>query len=914
MFYLLSISFSSDADITLDGTLGQSSVLTGPQFNISAELGQQVGGNLFHSFRQFDIWPGEIATFSGPESVNTIISRVTGGTPSHINGELRSTIPHADFYFLNPAGIWFGNNAKLDVQGSFHVSTADTLHLATEGQFNARYPEQSSLAVAPPSAFGFLTATPAAITLENSQLAVPANQALSLIGGDLSIKGDELPHYERQPDSPVTVMTDANSKLTAQSGRINLASIASRGEVMSPEAGLFLNTPARGGQMTITNTHLNVSGEAGGSVFIRSGRFELSQSTVTAETRGTQAGGKIDVQADNMKLNQGAQIATRTYSSGEGGTIILNAAEALILSGVNQAGIGSSVVSNTIGQNPEAGFAGRLEITTKQLILQDGAQITSSTFGAGKGGIVSVQVDDTLTLEGINENQIRSGIFSESHSKEKEAGAAGRIEVKAHQIKVTNGARISTINSGPNAGGVILLKVTGTLEVSKAGLIISSSRTQLGNQAGSIEIVAQQLNLVDQAGISNSTFGSADGGTIMIKVVDKLTMNQSAIIKVPQNKTEMKEGRSGNLTIEANHLDMTKSVITNDTLDSRSGGKILILVNQLTANSSTVSSSTHRPGKAGDIEIKANYIKLSDQVEISNSTFDSGEAGIITIKADDALILSDSGIFSNSASTQPNAGQAGNIAIEVRNLKLMNEAVISSSTVGPGQGGNINVKVADVLVAANGGIGSVSESPENNAGQAGNIKVQANQIKLTTGGEINTSSQQASGGNITINTPHLLYLQNGEITTSVQGGSGSGGNILIENPVLLVLNQARIIADAHGGEGGNITIRSEQYLRSAQENVVSASSKLSTPGTIVIIASEKNIGQVLEVLPSTFFDHSNQLKNRCAVEPRNPNQSKFRQVGREGTLDTPDRLHSGSVLNESKYHNQLPIKRKPDQQ
>lgn len=883
--YLLSLSISSNADVILDGTLGKNGILTGPQFNIGAELGQLVGDNLFHSFRQFDIRLGEIATFSGPNSVNNIISRVMGGMPSHINGELRSTIPHADFYLLNPAGIWFGNGAKLDVQGSFYASTADTLYLGTEDQFNARYPEQSSLSVAPPSAFGFLTATPAAITLENSHLSVPTHHTLSLIGGELSIKGSESPHYEKQPDSPVTVMTAVSSKLTALSGRINLASIADRGEITSNEAGLLLNNPAKGGKITMTNTHLDVSGEAGGSFFIRGGLWELNQSAITAETKGAQDGGKIDIQADNIKLNQGAQIASRTYSSGESGIIMLNVAEALILSGINQRGIGSSIVGNTISKNQAAGSAGTIEITTKQLTLQDGAQITSSTFGAGKGGIVSVQVDDTLTLEGINENQIHSGIFSESHSKEEAAGPAGRIEVKAHQIKVTNGARISTINNGPNAGGVILLRATGTLEVSNESKIISNSKTQLGNQAGSIEIVAQQLKLVNGSGISNSTFGSTKVGTIRIKVFDKFIMNQGYILGDPENNDKKKEGGEENLTIEANHLDMIRSIIFNN---------------------------TNEQDKAGDIKIKASHINLN-QVVISNGTSSSGDAGTITIEADKVLILSDSKIVNNSASTQPNAGQAGSVVIDVRDLKLMNEAVISSSTVGPGQGGNINIKVADVLVATNGGIGSVSDSSENNAGQAGNIQVQANQIKLTAGGEINTSSQQAGGGNITINAPQLLHLQNGKIMTSVQGGSGSGGNILIENPMLLVLDQAQIRADAHGGEGGNITIRSEHYLRSAQENVVSASSKLSTPGTIVIIASEKNIGQVLEVLPRAFVDHSNQLKERCTVEPRNQNQSQFMRVGREGTLDTPDRLHSGSVLNERQYHNQLPIKRKADQ-
>ena len=55
---------------------------------ITPEMGEQHGGNLFHSFERFDIGTGETATFTGPDpidgpqSVSNVISRVTGGDPS----------------------------------------------------------------------------------------------------------------------------------------------------------------------------------------------------------------------------------------------------------------------------------------------------------------------------------------------------------------------------------------------------------------------------------------------------------------------------------------------------------------------------------------------------------------------------------------------------------------------------------------------------------------------------------------------------------------------------------------------------------------------------------------------------------------------------------------------------------------
>uniref|UniRef100_UPI0011781C66 filamentous hemagglutinin N-terminal domain-containing protein n=1 Tax=Candidatus Entotheonella palauensis TaxID=93172 RepID=UPI0011781C66 len=91
-------------------------------------MGQQLGGNLFHSFGDFNVNTGESATFTGPGSVSNIIGCVTGGNLSNIDGLLRSDIVGANLFLLNPQGVIFGPNASLDVTGSFHVSTADVLH------------------------------------------------------------------------------------------------------------------------------------------------------------------------------------------------------------------------------------------------------------------------------------------------------------------------------------------------------------------------------------------------------------------------------------------------------------------------------------------------------------------------------------------------------------------------------------------------------------------------------------------------------------------------------------------------------------------------------------------------------------------------------------------------------------------
>src|SRR5882724_2860039 len=79
----------SQAQITLDGSLGPRGALTGPNYTIRDSVGQIRGPNLFHSFGQFNLFRGESATFTGPNTIANIIGRVTGGSPSSIDGTIR---------------------------------------------------------------------------------------------------------------------------------------------------------------------------------------------------------------------------------------------------------------------------------------------------------------------------------------------------------------------------------------------------------------------------------------------------------------------------------------------------------------------------------------------------------------------------------------------------------------------------------------------------------------------------------------------------------------------------------------------------------------------------------------------------------------------------------------------------------
>ena len=161
------------AEITLDGSLGAPGGPLGKvdnNYQITENLGELRGSNLFYSFGQFNLDSGESATFAGPSQVDNILSRITGGNLSRIDGTIRSTYSGASLYLINPSGILFGPNAALDVQGSFHATTADYIELGDGVRFNAvpAAGEVPGLSSAPPEAFGFLGGNYAPIYVQES--------------------------------------------------------------------------------------------------------------------------------------------------------------------------------------------------------------------------------------------------------------------------------------------------------------------------------------------------------------------------------------------------------------------------------------------------------------------------------------------------------------------------------------------------------------------------------------------------------------------------------------------------------------------------------------------------------------------------------------------------------------------------
>ena len=907
---------SARAEITVDGSFGGPS---GPldkvdnNYQITENLGQVRGSNLFHSFGQFGLNTGESATFTGASPIRNILSRVTGGSASQIDGTIRSTYPEANLYLMNPAGIMFGQNAKLDVKGSFHATTADYIELSDGVRFNAVPVPGSVLSSAPPEAFGFLGNNYAPISVRESELEVPAGSTLSLIGGDVDII--------RSHDEPNTIVAPA--------GRVNIASVASPGKVAPRSddlqmAGfgqlgrLSLQTPEAEGPFVVIDT----AGDPGGSVYIRSGHFTMQDASITSSTQGVRdhPGTGVDVHVTGeMRLDR-AEIASSSFGEGRAGNLKIAAGrlelvgDPLAVSDATPSGIVTDIGSRAFA----AGDAGDLEVTTEELIIRNNAFINNNTLGAGTGGDISI-TSGSLQVRGED-----GAAYVSTLSGNGGTGDGGNLEVTADNILLQR-------------------------RVGFTGLTTQVSSSGLGN-AGDIHINAGRLDVLDGAEIATAVFnGPGDAGDLMITAdtflvngVDSNGNSASISSSVFFNQNGSTIGSGGNIRITARDLQVADK------------GRI------------TTSNSSNGPGDAGTIDIDTQMLAISGGGFLSSAiqNFGTGGAGDINIDAQEVRVAGPSpenwytGIFTAASVA---AGGAGAVNISADNLQLLDGALINTRTFGPGAGGTVSLSAKEVLMQGRDpltGEGALIDArtlpfpgfEDYATGRGGDVQIHAGQLALRDGGEITTASSSAGdggdvmldvtrvsleegasisarststgdagsiriiaddnvkvlgdasvttaadfsgGGKINIAAGDLLYLLRSRVTSSVADGSGNGGDITID-PEFVVLNDSRILANAVGGNGGNITIATDHFVSSA-DSLVEASSRLGIDGNINILSPDEEISNDLAELPAAYLDAAGLLRERCTAR-RFTGRSSFVVGGRRGLPAPPDAGFSLSGL------------------
>ena len=911
------VTYYAQAGITVDGSLGSPSgpvLKVGNNYPITEDLGRRRGSNLFHSFGQFNLTNGESATFAGPSLIKNILSRITGGNTSQIDGTIRSTYPGANLYLINPFGIMFGPNARLDVKGSFHATTADYIGLGDGTRFNAVPTAGEVLSFAPPAAFGFLGNNYAPISIQESQLEVPTGNSMSFIGGDIDINRSN---------------TDVPNTLVAPSGRVNITSVASPGEVIPQASDLEMNGFERLGSLTIQTPDaegafnvIDTAGDPGGSIFIRSGKFIMKDAAITSATQGDQdhPGTGIDINVDGEIRLERSEIASSSFGDGQSGNLKIKA-ESIELVGdplnVSEAfptGHNSNIGSRAFA----AGDSGTLEISTEKLIIRNNAFINSNALGSGKGGDIRIT---TGSLEILGEDGIA---FVSTISANGGTGDGGNLEITADNILLQS-------------------------RVGFTGLTTQVNSTGLGN-AGQIHINSGHLEVLDGAEISTAVFnGPGDAGdlvitadTFLVDGVNSNDINASISSSVFWNQNNSTTGSSGDLRITARDLQITnKGAITTRNFSNGPGdaGSINIDTETLEVlgggflSSTRLSFGTGRAGDinidasdirvagpspegwptgifslasvaasaAGDVNIAADSLQLVDGAQINSRTFGPGAGGTVNITADKVLIggvdpqtgeparidartLAFQGFEDNAT------GRGGNIRISARVLDLNDAGEITTASSSAGDGGDIALDVTRLGLKNGASISAESTS----TGDAGSILINAGEsIHLLDNSSVSTEAEFSGGGRITINTRDLLYLLRSRITSSVADGSGNGGDITID-PVFVILDHSQILANAFAGAGGNIDITADFFFASP-DSILDASSQLGINGKIVIRSAASNTISALSSLPANFMDATALLRERCAASASGA-ASSFVVSGRGGLPPAPDEpLASASI-------------------
>lgn len=853
------IASVSMGQVKFDGSLGQAGELTGPSISIPAARGQQRGGNLFHSFSEFNVNAGQSVRFAGPSSVQNILARVTGGQISTINGQLGSDIAGANLYLINKAGVVFSEGAQLDVSGSLVVTTADVLRMQDGGRFNADLAAGDDLlTTAPVQAFGFLSPAPNGVgafgNLQTSPIVravvqVPPERTISVISGPQGY---------------------SFANLVAPSGRINLVAVGGRGEV----TGTGTEGPVQPGSqlpradITIANaSNIDASGlftggdspsQLAGDVQIQARTLNLGfLASVNSSTRGPgQDGdllGEIDIRlSEQLLMDLGSSVLSENTSpeaDSVGATVRVDARVVTLVNNNNPDIFGDTFTSITTASS--LGAAGPLAVNARLIEIGGPLPANITSGGTGRTANIFVTATDALRMTGKD-----SAINATSTGD-----TTGNVQIFAGRVFLSDGARIfARAQSGLGGGRVIVSTPTegaGLVRLTGTSTIFGAAGDRADAPGGS-SIFTRELELRDLSGISTSASsltGQDNGGPVEIHAYRVRMLNSTEIA----SSTTANPGRGGMIRIEAGHLlidgtdrqpnpvsgALIPATITASSIEGEAGGPISLdirdsLVMRGGARIAAFTSDGQGPG--GTIDVAARTIDISGvETLISSASLGGGDAGAVSLRADSITIAgSRSGVRSPTVEADPPAlfgrggdinvragtlslsaggqlqtssasrGGGGMIDVEVRSAEFdgtdapegINTGLVAEAQ-GVGAGGEVRLRVGDALVIRDGGrITTQSIGVSTRSGDAGNVVISAGMVRLLDGGVVATQSAASNAGDITIDAGRSLTLLD-----SRPGAVGPTSDTAFGD----TFAGPRISARA-SGNGGNINIIASELV------------------------------------------------------------------------------------------------------
>ncbi|MEM9484677.1 MAG: filamentous hemagglutinin N-terminal domain-containing protein, partial [Cyanobacteria bacterium P01_F01_bin.116] len=385
------------------------------------------GGNLFHSFQQFGLSEQQTANFIANPEVQNVLGRVLGGDASYIDGILRVSNSDANLYLINPAGILFGQNARLDLTGSFTAATADRVGFG-DSWWEASGTSDYQQLLEDPDQFSFSAFQPGSV-VNLGDLAVDKNQDLTLLGGNVvntgsvsvpggqitlaSITGPQtvtlgsvegLLTMELSPEEMNLILSPLSLPQLLTGGNVNEDS----GLVVSPDGMVSLQgvaMPEDGGTTAVAG---DVAAREGGEVNLLGPRVALVGANV--DVSGVEGGGTTRV-GGGYQGNDTVHNAVLTYvdadstinasagDTGDGGLVVLWADGLTHFYG--------DIVAQGGSQGGDGGLA---EVSGKQNLVFNG----TVDLTAPQGQLGQLLLDPTNVVIGTNgadDSELADGII-----------------------------------------------------------------------------------------------------------------------------------------------------------------------------------------------------------------------------------------------------------------------------------------------------------------------------------------------------------------------------------------------------------------------------------------------------------------------------------------------------------------------
>ena len=867
----------AQSNIVPDDTLGRESSRVVPLdangLPVDAIRGGATRGiNLFHSFKEFNVGERRGAYFINTNNnLQNILTRVTGNNPSNILGTLgivndRGITSNPNLFLINPNGIIFGENARLDVSGSFVGTTADGIQFGDRGFFSATEPEAPQLLTVNPSALFFNQVAAASIQSNSARLQVSNGQNLFLVGGNIDID---------------------TARLTALGGRIEIGGLSEIGTIglslHGNNQGLSFPDEVEGSDIILQNfSIINTAGSGGGNIGIHARNLNISGSGIFTGIRG--GVGNINSQAGNIELNStkkinidggsliwnivgsgalgnagninvktrkvsvnNAILRTATQGTGNGGKITIEADEKVSFDGGQ---------ARNIIESDGVGNSGDISITSRELSITNGGQIASLNFGQGNLGNVNINIRDIVLLDGVSHTGLESRIRSEVDNEAK--GNSGSLIINTGTLSVKNGGRLASSTFGEGNAGNILIQARNNV-VFNDGDVFSTVEAGARGQGGNLNINAGKLSVINSSELVTATSGQGDAGKVVINARDIASFGSNSTIFSKVNSDGV--GKGGDIRINSGVLSVSNgSKLLANTSGQGDAGNVIIDTSDNVSfdagDAFTNNTGANAVGNGGNISITTGSLFVSNGGQLVANTSGQGNAGNIIIKARDTVSFDGedkniSGVVSAALSSveQSAVGSGGNIKINTDSLLLANGAQLLTDTLGKGDAGNITIHARNRVLFNGVGrqktpSGTLSDTFFASTGQGGDINITAGKLSLTNGalvnarsfgrkkagnifidvngnlkandGEISTRSFISEGGAINITAKNMRLFGDSKIRTDVANGTGSGGDITLTADTIVALDKSDILSFSDDGKGGDITFKTEGFFSSSQ--------------------------------------------------------------------------------------------------